>query len=59
MADYIAIPTQDKKFQHFKVESEVAIYIKQLEHYIKYPNESKLKEAYPHLQKDKQFLCES
>ena len=48
MAHYIAV--KDKHFddwQHYKVAEPVARYIKQLEHYIVNPGESKLKEIYP------------
>ena len=34
-------------FRHFEVPKEVYVYVKQLEAYINYPDESKLLEAYP------------
>jgi len=44
---YFAVSVKDKnnKYQHFKVQEEVYIYIKQLETYIDYLKESKLKES--------------
>ncbi len=42
----ISVKDREGKFKHFSVPEEIAIYIKQLEMCIKYPNQSKLKEIY-------------
>tara|TARA_R110000851_G_scaffold290051_1_gene444207 strand:- start:1973 stop:2155 length:183 start_codon:yes stop_codon:yes gene_type:complete len=44
--DLISVKDRQGGYKHHKVPSEVYIYIKQLEAYINYPEESKLKELY-------------
>ena len=44
---YVSIKTKNGKYKHFKCCEEIYTYIKQLECYIKYPKESKLKDLYP------------
>ena len=43
---FVAVKTSPYVYQHFEVPLEVKTYIMQLEHYIKWPEESKLKELY-------------
>jgi hypothetical protein len=47
MSCLLSIKDKDKNFKHYEVPEEVYIYVQQLEMFIKFPNDSKLLEAYP------------
>lgn len=44
---HISIKNKDGKYEHVEVPESIALYIKQLEHYIQNPRCSKLKGVYP------------
>ncbi len=44
---YISAKNKNGEYEWFEVQPEVYIYIRQLECYVRYPEESKLKKAYP------------
>ena len=46
MSNYVSLKDVNGKYYHVKVPSDVYTYIRQLEIFIKYPEESGLKEAY-------------
>ena len=47
MGKYLAIKVNPEEYQHFAVQDEVYVYVRQLEECIKHPDQSKLKELYP------------
>ncbi len=46
MSKHVSIKVSDE-YNFFEVSEEVYIYIRQLEHYIRYPDKSDLLELYP------------
>lgn len=47
MSNFIAVKNSEGEWQHHAITPEVALYIRQLETYVKHPNQSNLKEFYP------------
>lgn len=47
MSYYLSVKNKKNNFTGYEVPEEIYIYVKQLEAYINFPNESKLLEAYP------------
>lgn len=47
MKYFVSVKTRNGSYKAFKVKEEVYIYVKQLEIAVKYPEDSKLTEAYP------------
>lgn len=47
MSSFVSVRDKDEKYQFYKIPEEVSLYIKQLEAFIKYPNDSKLLSVYP------------
>jgi hypothetical protein len=49
---HISCLNKEGEYQHFEVPEEVFVYVRQLECYIKYPEQSKLKKTYSDRFKD-------
>ena len=47
MNTYVSVKVDSTTYKHFKIPTEVYVYIRQLEMYINNPRESRLKERYP------------
>jgi hypothetical protein len=46
---FVSVRLDDGEYKHFKVPEEVYVYVRQLEHYIRTPADSRLLDRYPRL----------